>query len=156
MEREPGRKFSDVYGVEHFLRMFIKLPPLLAQIGASEEELRGLRAKLQDMLKFLQRKKDRFLSSTAYVKASLPYVQAFERNLGGATSSTSTPTAPSGTEAAAGAGAGAATSAAVAATATAAAAAVSTSAPETEPDASDRAMAPAVDSIASDAIMSAS
>jgi hypothetical protein len=80
---------SNIYGVEHLLRMFVKLPPLLGQIGASEEELRGLRAKFQDMLKFLQRKKDRFLSSTEYVKASLSYVQAFERNLGGGSTSAS-------------------------------------------------------------------
>jgi mortality factor 4-like protein 1 len=52
---EPGKRFSDVYGLEHLLRLFVRLPHLLAHADISEADLILLQARLQDLFKFLIR-----------------------------------------------------------------------------------------------------
>ncbi|EOY15821.1 MRG family protein, putative isoform 5, partial [Theobroma cacao] len=46
---------STVYGAEHLLRLFVKLPELLVRADIEEETLLELQQKLVDFLKFLQK-----------------------------------------------------------------------------------------------------
>ncbi|XP_073288912.1 protein MRG1-like isoform X2 [Primulina huaijiensis] len=46
---------SSIYGVEHLLRLFVKLPELLAHVSIEEETLIRLQQKLLEFLKFLQK-----------------------------------------------------------------------------------------------------
>ncbi|XXG57060.1 hypothetical protein AAC387_Pa03g4308 [Persea americana] len=55
---------SAVYGAEHLLRLFVKLPELLAYVNMEEEALSQLQQKLQDFLKFLQKNQSAFFLST--------------------------------------------------------------------------------------------
>nr|GMD55282.1 protein MRG1 isoform X1 [Ipomoea batatas] len=62
---------SSVYGAEHLLRLFVKLPELLACVKIEEETLTSLQQKLLDFLKFLQKNQGTyFLSSYEASKAS--------------------------------------------------------------------------------------
>lgn len=55
---------STVYGAEHLLRLFVKLPELLAYVNIEEETLLRLQQKLLDFLKFLQKNQATFFLST--------------------------------------------------------------------------------------------
>lgn len=55
---------STVYGAEHLLRLFVKLPELLAYVNMEEEALVKLQQKLLDFLKFLQKNQSVFFLST--------------------------------------------------------------------------------------------
>ncbi|KAI8535029.1 hypothetical protein RHMOL_Rhmol10G0143200 [Rhododendron molle] len=54
---------STVYGAEHLLRLFVKLPELLAYVNIEEETLLRLQQKLLDFLKFLQKNQGTFFLS---------------------------------------------------------------------------------------------
>lgn len=58
---------SKVYGAEHLLRLFVKLPELLAYVNIEEETLSELLQKLLDFLKFLQKNQNVFFLSTYHV-----------------------------------------------------------------------------------------
>ncbi|KAG2657891.1 protein MRG1-like isoform X2 [Panicum virgatum] len=51
---------STVYGAEHLLRLFVKLPELLAFVNMEEDALNKLQQKLLDILKFLQKNQSTF------------------------------------------------------------------------------------------------
>ena len=54
MLEEGGRRWSDVYGCEFLLRLFLRLPALL--VGElSESESKSILAKLNDLVRFLQK-----------------------------------------------------------------------------------------------------
>ncbi|PON46366.1 MRG [Trema orientale] len=55
---------SNIYGAEHLLRLFVKLPELLAYVNIEEETLTRLQQKLIDFLKFLQKNQSTFFLST--------------------------------------------------------------------------------------------
>nr|XP_010928390.2 protein MRG1 [Elaeis guineensis] len=55
---------STVYGAEHLLRLFVKLPELLSYVNMEEEALAKLQQKLLDFLKFLQKNQSSFFLST--------------------------------------------------------------------------------------------
>ncbi|GKU94808.1 hypothetical protein SLEP1_g8245 [Rubroshorea leprosula] len=55
---------STVYGAEHLLRLFVKLPELLAYANVEEETLTNLQQKLLDFLKFLQKNQSAFFLSS--------------------------------------------------------------------------------------------
>ncbi|KAM6540593.1 hypothetical protein CsatB_005040 [Cannabis sativa] len=55
---------SNIYGAEHLLRLFVKLPELLAYVSIEEETLTRLQQKLTDFLKFLQKNQSTFFLST--------------------------------------------------------------------------------------------
>ncbi|CAA0814341.1 Protein MRG1 [Striga hermonthica] len=62
---------STVYGAEHLLRLFVKLPELLTYVKIEEETLLRLQQKLLDFLKFLQTNENIFsLSSYDVLKAT--------------------------------------------------------------------------------------
>ncbi|XP_062155440.1 protein MRG1 isoform X4 [Alnus glutinosa] len=54
---------STIYGAEHLLRLFVKLPELLAYVNIEEETLTRLQQKLLDFLKFLQKNQSTFFLS---------------------------------------------------------------------------------------------
>ncbi|XP_047341464.1 protein MRG2-like isoform X2 [Impatiens glandulifera] len=55
---------STVYGAEHLLRLFVKLPEILIHANIEEETLQELQQRLQDFLKFLQQNQGSFFVST--------------------------------------------------------------------------------------------
>ncbi|XP_057859653.2 protein MRG1 [Cryptomeria japonica] len=55
---------STVYGAEHLLRLFVKLPELLVYVNMEEEALATLQTKLLDFLKFLQKNQSSFFLSS--------------------------------------------------------------------------------------------
>uniref|UniRef100_A0A0C9S236 TSA: Wollemia nobilis Ref_Wollemi_Transcript_21891_1550 transcribed RNA sequence n=1 Tax=Wollemia nobilis TaxID=56998 RepID=A0A0C9S236_9CONI len=55
---------STVYGAEHLLRLFVKLPELLVYVNMEEDALTHLQQKLLDFLKFLQKNQSNFFLSS--------------------------------------------------------------------------------------------
>lgn len=55
---------SAIYGAEHLLRLFVKLPDLLGKVKMEEETHICLKQKLNDILKFMQRNQSTFFLST--------------------------------------------------------------------------------------------
>ncbi|KAM3237403.1 protein MRG1 isoform X1 [Capsicum chacoense] len=55
---------SSVYGAEHLLRLFVKLPEILFYANIEDETLTELKQKLQDFLRFLQKNQSAFFLST--------------------------------------------------------------------------------------------
>ncbi|KAL4301649.1 hypothetical protein AHAS_Ahas17G0322000 [Arachis hypogaea] len=58
---------STVYGAEHLLRLFVKLPELLSHASIEEESMTELQAQLVDILRFLQRNQSTYFLSTYHV-----------------------------------------------------------------------------------------
>lgn len=58
---------SMVYGAEHLLRLFVKLPELLVHANIEEETLAELHQKLVDFLRFLQKNQTAFFLSRYHV-----------------------------------------------------------------------------------------
>ena len=56
---------SSVYGAEHLLRLFVKLPDYLPLEGSTEEQYRLLQAKLHEVLDFLHAKAAEYVVPTA-------------------------------------------------------------------------------------------
>ncbi|OQU84821.1 hypothetical protein SORBI_3004G129300 [Sorghum bicolor] len=54
---------STVYGAEHLLRLFVKLPELLAFVNMEEDALNKLQMKLLDILKFIQKNQSTFFTT---------------------------------------------------------------------------------------------
>jgi hypothetical protein len=68
-----GDSPSSIYGAEHLLRLFLKLPELLPIESSTEEQYRLLQTKLHELLDFLvTHRADFFLPTTAYIKAVGP------------------------------------------------------------------------------------
>ncbi|KAF9600249.1 hypothetical protein IFM89_005073, partial [Coptis chinensis] len=55
---------STVYGAEHLLRLFVKLPEMLTYANIDEETMTQLLQNLHDFLKFLQKSQSMFFLST--------------------------------------------------------------------------------------------
>ncbi|KAI3799002.1 hypothetical protein L1987_34290 [Smallanthus sonchifolius] len=55
---------SSVYGAEHLLRLFVKLPELLPYVNIEEDLLMSLQQKFLDFLMFLQKKQSSFFLSS--------------------------------------------------------------------------------------------
>ena len=53
----------DVYGAEHLLRLFVKLPELLVKCNMQRVHMTVLVAKLTEFLKFLQSNKAKFFAN---------------------------------------------------------------------------------------------
>ncbi|OMP07407.1 MRG family protein [Corchorus olitorius] len=58
---------STVYGAEHLLRLFVKLPELLVRADIEEETLLELQQELVDFLKFLQKNQNSLFLSTYHI-----------------------------------------------------------------------------------------
>jgi len=70
----PDKRTSEIYGCEHLLRLFVKLPQLLSQAGMEPETLQVLQGKLSEVLKFLHKNCDKFMSEMNYEPAPELYL----------------------------------------------------------------------------------
>ena len=52
-DKYPNKKMSEIYGAEHLLRLFVRLPYLLAQTTLDESEMTHIQAKLGEFLKYV-------------------------------------------------------------------------------------------------------
>jgi len=73
--RLAGKRFCEVYGVEHLLRLFVRLPQLLAHADIGEADLALLLQRMQDVFKFIIDKPE-CVGSDPYVAAALATVPA--------------------------------------------------------------------------------
>lgn len=72
-----GDSPSSIYGAEHLLRLFLKLPELLPIENTTEEQYRLLQTKLHELLEFLaSRREEYFLPISSYTKAEGPSTHA--------------------------------------------------------------------------------
>lgn len=69
-----GKKMSEIYGAEHLLRLFVKLPILLAHTDLEEDNCKVLVDSFQDILKYMSRNApDLFLQD--YENASAGHIR---------------------------------------------------------------------------------
>lgn len=61
--KETHKSSSEIYGAEHLLRLFVKLPELLARCNMQREHMTVLVAKLTELLKFMQGQKAKYFTS---------------------------------------------------------------------------------------------
>jgi len=59
----PEKSPAELYGSEHLLRLFVRLPTLLAQTSLSPQEVTQIQSKLGEFLRFLQKNHERFFLS---------------------------------------------------------------------------------------------
>eukprot|EP00871_Galdieria_phlegrea_P002243 jgi/Galph1/3019/GphlegSOOS_G1697.1 len=65
-ENDTTQQPSEVYGAEHLLRLFVKLPTLLSQLQIPETGLLNIAQKSYELLRFLQKNSRKFFSSPQY------------------------------------------------------------------------------------------
>ena len=68
---------SEVYGVEHLLRLFVKLPVLLSMCDMEPDDAQKLQAYLQDFLQYLSAPAGQQLFGTRYIVPEEEYLTAF-------------------------------------------------------------------------------
>jgi len=73
-KKQGSKPLSEVYGAEHLLRLFVKLPQLLAHTNMEEDAANVLQQKLNEFLKFLQKNHSTFFL-TEYPVATADYVK---------------------------------------------------------------------------------
>ncbi|CAI5709974.1 unnamed protein product [Peronospora destructor] len=73
-KQKDGVPLSQIYGAEHLIRLFVRLPILLASSNISPRELLQIQARLNDFLKFIQ-KNSAVWFVTDYETASDKYVE---------------------------------------------------------------------------------
>jgi len=79
LKQFPTKRASDIYGCEHFLRLFVKLPQLLLQADVDPDALQLLQAKVTDFLKHIQKNCDRYVSDSHYELATDSYIKAWKQ-----------------------------------------------------------------------------
>jgi len=55
-----SKPLVEIYGVEHLLRLYVKLPELLNQCSLQKEHMTVLVSKLVELLKFMQANKAKY------------------------------------------------------------------------------------------------
>jgi len=73
-EQQGKKPPVEYYGAEHLLRLFVKLPELLAKCNMQREHMTVLIAKLAELLKFMQASKAKYFVSE-YEAPTEQYVQ---------------------------------------------------------------------------------
>lgn len=70
-ELAAGQAPSAVYGAEHLLRLFVKLPELLPHTGAPEEQLQLLLKRMDDLIAYMQHQAAKiFAPASDYISAT--------------------------------------------------------------------------------------
>jgi len=72
-EASPDTDICDVYGAEHLLRLFVKLPTLLAHANVDERGSAHLAHCLQDILRFMAVREEKLFPIDAYIGHSAEY-----------------------------------------------------------------------------------
>lgn len=72
-EAQKAQPLAEIYGAEHLLRLYVKLPELLAQCRMQREHMTVLVSKLVELLKFLQANKSKYFVNE-YEKPSEEYL----------------------------------------------------------------------------------
>lgn len=75
MKKSPEKKPAELYGCEHLLRLFVKLPQLLVQAQMDSETVQMLQPKLMELLKFMHKNCDKYMSESNYEHASDSYLR---------------------------------------------------------------------------------
>lgn len=75
-EELKDKPLVEMYGAEHLLRLFVKLPELLAHSKMQREHLTVLVAKLTELLKFVQTNKSKYFADE-YQPADAEYLRWF-------------------------------------------------------------------------------
>ncbi|RLN51545.1 hypothetical protein BBJ29_008632 [Phytophthora kernoviae] len=73
-KQEEEIPLSQIYGAEHLIRLFVRLPVLLASASIPPRELHQIQARLNDFLKFIQKNSSTWFV-TEYEAASEKYVE---------------------------------------------------------------------------------
>mmetsp|Transcript_4193 Transcript_4193/g.5406 ORF Transcript_4193/g.5406 Transcript_4193/m.5406 type:complete len:298 (-) Transcript_4193:271-1164(-) len=68
----PDKSPSEIFGPEHLLRLFVRLPTLLAQTSLSPQEVNQVQSKLGEFLRFLQKNHENFFLSEYEIAESKP------------------------------------------------------------------------------------
>ncbi len=76
--RPAGTAMSDVYGPQHLLRVFVKLPALLAWTSLVDHELQALERRAAEFLAFLEKSKERYFPWSYYLKADDAYLAEYK------------------------------------------------------------------------------
>jgi len=63
----------DLYGPEHLLRLFVKLPELLASTDMEKEEVTVLQGKIGELVRFIDKKKNDYFTENAYITTDKDY-----------------------------------------------------------------------------------
>ena len=80
IESEPDIPWSDVYGVEHLLRLFTRLPRLIVAERLSSTEQRQLQQRMLDLIRFIARNLGEFGGSADACGPCTPeYAESFYR-----------------------------------------------------------------------------
>lgn len=67
-EKYKNMQPSSIYGVEHFLRLFVKLPELLSRYkGINNNQIQMIMKKFQEILNFIQKRESYFLEKSQYI-----------------------------------------------------------------------------------------
>ena len=70
---------SQIYGAEHLLRLYVKLPVLLAQVTLSTSEMNQIQNKFAELLNFIQKNSSTLLAKDEYIPVSeaMKHIDAF-------------------------------------------------------------------------------
>jgi len=75
LKRYPDKGMVDIYGVEHLLRLFVKVPQLLANVEMEDEALNLVKSTIEDVLKYITKNLGGLSSETCYEPASPQYIR---------------------------------------------------------------------------------
>ena len=73
----PEASLVDVYGVQHLLRLFVKLPQLLSGSDVGEDDMTVIKQKLHEFLKFINKTTNKLFTDTAYEPADADYLAQY-------------------------------------------------------------------------------
>ena len=71
---------SGVYGPVHLLRLFVKLPALLAATTLDSDAMSTLQSRLLELVKFMASRQEEYFQASAYKFAPQPYVASFNKH----------------------------------------------------------------------------
>jgi len=63
----------DIYGAEHLLRLFVKLPELLASTDMEKDEVTVLQGKIGELVRFIEKKRSDYFSDNGYITTDKDY-----------------------------------------------------------------------------------
>lgn len=79
VRKNPEKNVSEIYGCEHLLRLFVKLPQLLMQAQMDTETVQMLQTKLTELLKFIHKNCDKYMAESNYEGASESYLKEWRK-----------------------------------------------------------------------------